>query len=99
MAYRIILTPAAERQLDRLRGISFVAARGVIPALRNEQRPPGSIKLSGSSNLWRVRVRVDGRRWRVIYRIDEARQEIVVTRVVPRPDMSWTMMYRSTAAC
>lgn len=86
MAYQIILTPAAERQLDRLRGISFVATRGVILALRNEQRPPGSIKLSGSSNLWRLSIRVDGRPWRVLYKIDERRQEIVVTRVAPRDE-------------
>ena len=81
-----MLTPAAERQINRLRGINFIAARGVILALRDEPRPRGSGKLTGRTNLCRLRIRVDGRPWRIVYRIDERKQEVVVTRVAPRDE-------------
>ncbi|HLB44320.1 MAG TPA: type II toxin-antitoxin system RelE/ParE family toxin [Candidatus Limnocylindrales bacterium] len=92
MAYAVLLRPAAQRQLDRLRGVWYLAMRGVILALADEARPPGSIKLSGSSNLWRLRIRVDGRPWRIVYRIDDTRQEIVVTRVAPHDEGTYRGM-------
>jgi mRNA-degrading endonuclease RelE of RelBE toxin-antitoxin system len=64
--YRVMLTPAAQRQLDRLRGSDFVAMRGVIVALADEPRPPTAGKVAGTTDLWRVRVRIDGAPWRVI---------------------------------
>ncbi len=86
MSYRVILSPAAVRQLGRLRGINQVALSGVIRALADEPRPPGAVRLTGLRNVWRVRVRVDGKPWRVIYRLDEAQREIVVARVVRRDE-------------
>ncbi len=89
MPYRVILSPAAERQLSRVKGISQVAMRGLILALRDEPRPQGSVKLSGSRNVWRLRARVDGRAWRVIYRIVDSRREIVIARVATRDERTY----------
>lgn len=89
MPYRDILSPAAERQLSRVTGISQVALRGLILALRDEPRPRGSIKLAGLRNVWRLRARVDGRPWRVIYRIDDSRREIVIARVATRDQRTY----------
>jgi mRNA interferase RelE/StbE len=86
VAYRVILAPAAERQFGRLRGALALALRGVLRALGDEPRPLGALKLAGLRNVWRLRVRIDGRRWRVIYRLDETRQEVVVARVAPRDE-------------
>ena len=86
MVYRVVLTPAAQRQLDRLRGVSLVAMRGVILGLAENPRPPGGAKLAGRRNLWRLRLRVDGRPWRVVYALDESEQAVIVTRVARRDE-------------
>lgn len=86
MAYRVILAPAAERQFNRLRGASALALRGVLRALGDEPKPRGALKLVGLRNVWRLRVRIDGRPWRVVYRLDEVRREVVVARIVPRDE-------------
>lgn len=83
---RVILSPAARRQLDRIRGAAFLALRGVILALADEPRPRGVAKLSGRSDLWRVRVRIDGEHWRVVYQVDDETRTIVVTRVARRSE-------------
>jgi len=84
--YRVVLAPAAQRQLDRLRGSAVVGLRGVILALGDEPRPSGTVKLAGRRNLWRIRVRIDGRGWRVVYQLRERERLVIVTRVVPRDE-------------
>jgi mRNA interferase RelE/StbE len=86
LAYRVVLTPAAQRQLDRLRGVTLIALRGVILALADEPRPPGSAKLAGRRNLRRLRVRIDGQPWRVVYQLDESEQLAIVTRIARRDE-------------
>jgi len=83
--YRVELTPAAARQLRRLRDAEALALRGVILALAAEPHPPGSTKLAGS-DLWRVRVRVDNVHWRVVYQLREAERLVVVARVARRDE-------------
>ena len=89
MAYQVILSPAAERQLGQLRGANQVALRGVIVALARDPRPAGAIKLVGRPKVFRLRVRVDGRPWRVIYRIDDMKREVVVARVARRDAVTY----------
>lgn len=88
MAYRVELAPAALRQLRRLRDAEALALRGVILALGTEPHPPGSTKLAGSE-LWRVRVRVDGVPWRVVYQVREAEALVVVARVARRDEATY----------
>ncbi len=89
MTYRVILAPEAERQLSRQRGTSAVALRGILLALGDEPRPRGALKLAGMRNVWRLRVRIDGRPWRVVYRLDAARGEVVVARIAPRDERTY----------
>lgn len=84
MVYRVLLTPAAQPQLDRLRGVAAIALRGVILALVNEPRPVGASKLAGKGNLWRLRLRVDGEPWRVVYQLRERERLVIVTRIARR---------------
>jgi mRNA interferase RelE/StbE len=84
--YTVALKPAAQRELERLRGIAFIAVRGVILDLADEPRPPGSSKLAGRQGLWRVRVRIDGKPWRIVYQIDDRQRMIVVARVARRDE-------------
>lgn len=88
MAYRVELTPAAARQLRRLRDADALAMRGVILALGEDPYPSGSGKLAGS-DLWRVRVRVDDVPWRVVYQVREGERLVVVTRVVRRDEATY----------
>jgi mRNA-degrading endonuclease RelE of RelBE toxin-antitoxin system len=86
MAYRVILTPAVERQLDPVRGAALFALRGVILALSDEPRPPGAVRVTGRRNLWRVRVRIDGQPWRVVFVLDDRDKTVLVTRVTRRDE-------------
>ena len=86
MTYEVQLKPAVQRQLGRLRGTDYYAARGIVLGLAEDPRPPGSTKLVGTRSTWRVRVRIDGEAWRVIYEIDDAERLVVVARLVRRDE-------------
>lgn len=43
-------------------------------------RPPGSRKLAGREDMWRVRIGD----WRILYRIDDAAPRVTVARVLHR---------------
>lgn len=82
--YRVFLKPAADRQLRRIRGVAIAGLRGVILGLATEPRPPGASKLSGGTELWRVRVRIDSQSWRVVYQIDDREHSLLIVRIVRR---------------
>ena len=86
MAYRVLLTSAAQRQLDRLRGVALVAVRGTILSLGAAPRPAGAVMLSGQRTLWRIRLRVDGVSWRIVYLLDDGARKVIVTRVARRDE-------------
>ena len=84
--YRVVLSPAAERQLLRLRGPQLTALRGIILALADDPRPAGVRKLAGSQDTWRVRLRIDGEPWRIVYQVRDRDPIILVTRVARRDE-------------
>lgn len=84
--HRVDLAPAAVRQLDRLRGPVLVALRGVILSLASDPRPPGSRRLTGTQDPWRIRIRVDGEPWRVVYQVRDDGRLVVVLRVARRDE-------------
>lgn len=86
--WRVDLTPAAGRRLRRLRPEELLALRGVIMDLANERHPPGASKLVGT-DLWRIRVRVDGVPWRVVYQLRDAERLVVVTRIARRDEATY----------
>lgn len=86
--WRIELTPAAGRELRRLRSDELLALRGVILALADEQRPRGAAKIRGS-DLWRLRVRIDGIPWRVVYQVRERSRLVLITRVARRDESTY----------
>ena len=87
MPYAIEIDTKAAREIralprrDQERVISKAQARSDNP------RPPGCAKLSGSSNLWRIRAGV----YRIIYQIRDDRLLVTVIRVGHRRDV-----YRDT---
>jgi mRNA interferase RelE/StbE len=82
--YKVLIKPSAGKELeavgakgDRLRIVQR------IQALIHDPRPPGSEKLAGYDDRYRVR---QGN-YRVVYLIDEKRQEITVYRIGHRRDV------------
>ena len=82
--YRVDLSPAAQRQLNRLPPGAAATLRGPILALGLDPRPQGASKLSGV-DLWRIRVG----EMRVIYTIDDAPHLVIVLRVVRRSESTY----------
>lgn len=82
MAYRIEITPAAQRDLKKLRGPIRKRIRDAIDGLAEDPRPPGIRKLVDEDDLWRVRVGD----FRIIYTIEDNRLLVLVVRVANRRD-------------
>jgi len=86
--WRVELTPAAVRQLRRVRTDELLALRGVILALADDQRPSGARKLSGT-DLWRLRLRIDGMPWRIVFQLRSDEHLVIVTRVARRDEATY----------
>src|SRR5262245_56052832 len=83
-AYRVVLTPAAERQLGKLSPQAREMIAAALVALGRNPRPPGCSKLSGADDLWRVRVR----QYRVIYQILDDQLIVVILKIGDRKDVT-----------
>lgn len=81
--YRVELTPAADRQLGKLKGNAREMVAAAIVTLGFNPRPSGCVKLSGSDDLWRLRVRD----YRVIYRTLDDRLIVTVVKIGHRKDV------------
>lgn len=82
MAYQVLLRPAARRDLAKLPSDIRSRLTEVLFTLENDPRPPGITKLTGSANVWRVRVGD----YRVIFEIDDPAQTVLVLRIAHRQD-------------
>lgn len=75
--YQVLLERRAERGLDRLPSTVYSRVIAAIRALAVNPRPPGSRKLVGTPNDWRIRVGD----YRVVYEIDDLSRIVRVNRV------------------
>jgi mRNA interferase RelE/StbE len=80
LAYGLLLTRAARKDLDRLPRAILERADPLILALAENPRPFGSEKLQGFENLYRLRVG----KYRIIYEIDKAASIVTVAEVEHR---------------
>jgi mRNA interferase RelE/StbE len=80
---RVVLAPAAQRQLRRLPPGDAARLRGPILALATDAHPPGAVKLAGS-DFWRLRLS----ELRVIYGLPDA-ETVVVLRVARRAESTY----------
>jgi mRNA interferase RelE/StbE len=81
--YRIEVSTTAERQLRKLPRADQIRVLRVIQALSRDPRPPGCRKLSGTGDVFRVRIG----RYRVLYAIEDRRLVIIVLKVGDRKDV------------
>jgi mRNA interferase RelE/StbE len=81
--YEILIERTAERDLKSLPAGIFKRLVSRINALPENPRPPGSHKLAGSKNDWRIRVGD----YRVVYDIDDPRKRARIFRVRHRREV------------
>jgi mRNA interferase RelE/StbE len=78
VTYQVVFAQSARKELQRLPREVAQRILARINQLRTNPRPAGSIKLTGSKDLWRVR----SGDYRVVYRVDDGALlvEIMVVR-------------------
>jgi len=83
MSYRVSFKDSADKAMDKLpKAIQARVVEKAI-ALGDDPRPPGSVKLAGSSGLWRVRVGD----YRMAYVIDDDRRTVDIRIVAHRREV------------
>ena len=82
--WRVILAPAAQRQLRRLPPADAARARIPILALADDPRPAGAARVQGSDFL-----RVRSGDLRVVYAVDDGAREVVALRVARRSESTY----------
>lgn len=83
MAYRVILTPAAQRQFRKLAPDVKKRLAPVIDRLANEPRPPGVVALTATKSGYRLRVGDH----RILYEVYDDRLVLLVIRIGDRRDV------------
>lgn len=79
--YEILLLPPAQKDLDKLEPQTFARVVKSIRALREDARPPGSLKLTDEDGY---RLRAGDHR--ILYRIDDAHRRVFIYRIKHRKD-------------
>ncbi len=82
--YRLLVSRAARKQLDRLPHKDIDRINAVLTALR-EDPYHNARKLAGQFNLWRIRVG----RLRIIYQIRTRELTVLVLRVAKRDERTY----------
>jgi mRNA interferase RelE/StbE len=83
MAWRVEIDAKAVREIRALPRQDQLRITSRIQSLADNPRQPGTVKLSGAENLWRIRVGV----YRIIYQIQDERLLVTVVRVGHRRDV------------
>jgi mRNA interferase RelE/StbE len=83
MAYQIVMTAEARRNMLALPKDIVRRVDACILALAEKPRPPRTKKLKGTGDLWRVRVGD----YRIVYQIEDDRLLIVVIRIGHRREV------------
>ena len=83
MKYTIIYRGSVKREMRRLDAVAARRVDAAILALADNPRPPGCVKLSGPSDLWRIRVGD----YRVVYEIRDRQLIVVIVGIAHRREV------------
>lgn len=81
--YRIEVSATAEKQIRKLDKADQIRVLRAIQNLAKEPRPPGTRKLRGYEDVYRIRVGT----YRILYSIESGRLLIIVLKVGHRRDV------------
>ncbi|MDJ1371549.1 type II toxin-antitoxin system RelE family toxin [Gulosibacter molinativorax] len=82
MTYRVVLSPAAARELRKLDAHTKRRIQAAIELLTETPRPPAAKRLVDSGGAWRVRVG----EYRIVYDIDDGELVVLVLHTRHRRD-------------
>ena len=82
-SYVVRFVRSARKELETLDDVSLGQVFSRIEALADEPRPRGCRKLSGSRDLWRIRIG----RFRVVYQVDDENRAVEIRAVGDRKDV------------
>ena len=80
LKYKIIISPSAKRDLDKLENNDYQRVFPKLLGLENDPRPNDCKKLTGGDREYRIRIG----RLRVLYEINDNSSEVIIYRVLPR---------------
>ena len=83
MAYRVVITPHARRQLLKMSSDVLRRLEEAITGLGDEPRPQGARRLQGVEDLYRIRVGD----YRVIYQIRDKAVVVLVVKIGHRREV------------
>lgn len=83
--YRIEVSATAQKQIRKLNKADQIRVLRAIQNLAKEPRPPGTRKLRGYEDVYRIRVGT----YRILYSIESGRLLIIVLKVGHRRDVYW----------
>ena len=87
--YRIEIAPAADRDLEKLKGRirrqDFERLRDAIGSLADEPRPQGVRKIKGAEKAYRIRVGS----YRVVYDVYDNNNLVLILQVVRRSETTY----------
>jgi mRNA interferase RelE/StbE len=81
--FEIVFAAQADRQFRKLERPVQQRLSGAIDGLRGNQRPPGSKRLTGAEDLWRIRVGA----YRIVYTIVDDQLVVLVVKLGHRRDV------------
>ena len=81
--YRIEVSATAEKQIRKLNKADQIRVLRAIQNLAKEPRPPGTRRLRGYEDVYRIRVGT----YRILYSIESGRLLIIVLKVGHRRDV------------
>lgn len=80
--YSIVISKPVRKSLEKIANLYRAKNFSAIAKLADNPRPHGSIKLQGTSDLWRIRTSD----YRVVYKIEDKKLIIEVIRIADRKD-------------
>lgn len=83
MTYRVLLQRKAEKFLARVPKRDYIKLRAHLDQLSKNPHPPGSIKLEGSENIYRLRYG----NYRILYTVENDQLIIYIIEIAHRKDV------------
>jgi mRNA interferase RelE/StbE len=81
--YRVEISSTAEKQLRTLEDTDRRRVAHALVALGDDPHPPGSRKLSGYTDVFRIRVGV----FRVLYSVENSKLVVIILKIGHRKDV------------